>query len=106
MLFIAAIVLLLVLPHPWGLVGLTACLVLWLGELYLWNRTVRGRRAAVGAATLIGSEAKVLLACRPDGQIRLKGEIWAARCAAGADAGETVRVVGRKGLTLQVERVA
>lgn len=104
MLFIAAVVLLLVLPHPWDLVGFTACLVAGLGELYLWNRTVRGRRAAVGSATLIGSEAEVLNACRPDGQVRLNGEIWAARCAAGADAGETVRVVGRKRLTLLVER--
>lgn len=106
MLFIAAVVLLLFLPHPWELVGFTTCLVLGLGELFLWNRTVRGRRAAVGAATLIGAEAEVITACRPDGQVRLNGEIWAARCSEGASAGETVRVVGRKRLTLLVERVA
>ena len=106
MLFIAAVVLLLFLPHPWNIVGFTACLILGLGELFLWNRTVRGRRAAVGSSTLIGREATVLTACRPDGQVRLNGEIWEARCAAGADAGETVRVVGRKRLTLLVERVA
>lgn len=106
MLFIAAVVLLLVLPHPWNLVGFTICLVLGIGELFLWNRTVRGRRPAVGASTLIGSDAKVLSACRPDGQVRLNGEIWDARCVEGAAPGETVRVVGRHGLTLLVERVA
>jgi membrane-bound serine protease (ClpP class) len=104
MLFIVAVVLLLVLPDPWNLFGFTASLVLGLGEVYLWNRTVRGRRAAVGVDTLIGSKAKVVSPCRPDGQVQLSGEIWEARCAAGADPGETVRVVGRRGLTLVVER--
>jgi membrane protein implicated in regulation of membrane protease activity len=105
-LFIAAVVLLLVLPHPWNLVGFTIGLVLGIGELFLWNRTVRHRRAAVGASTLIGLDAKVLSACRPDGQVRLNGEIWDARCVEGASPGETVRVVSRRGLTLLVERVA
>ena len=40
-----------------------------------------------------------------DGQVRIGGEIWQARCEAGADTGETVRVVGLNGLTLLVERV-
>jgi membrane-bound serine protease (ClpP class) len=104
-LFIAAFVLLLVLDGPWNLVGFGVCLVLGFGELFLWNRTVRGRRPAVGAETLIGLEAEVLSACRPDGQVRLNGEIWDARCTGGAAEGETVRVVGRRGLTLLVERV-
>jgi membrane protein implicated in regulation of membrane protease activity len=36
--------------------------------------------------------------------VRISGEIWAARCSAGADVGEEVRVVGRDGLTLLVEQ--
>jgi membrane-bound serine protease (ClpP class) len=103
-LFLLAVVLLLVLPGPWDIVGFTVCLVLGLGEAYLWNRTVLGRRSTVGAQTLIGAEARVISSCRPDGQVQLNGEIWAARCDAGVDPGETVRVVGRNGLTLVVER--
>lgn len=105
MLFIAAVVLLLVLDGPWNLIAFGICLVLGFGELFLWNRTVRGRRPTVGAETLIGSQARVLSACDPDGQVRLDGEIWDARCLAGAAEGETVRVVGRSGLTLLVEPV-
>jgi membrane protein implicated in regulation of membrane protease activity len=104
-LFLVAVVLLLVLGGPWNVVGFLVCVVLGFGELFLWNRTVRGRRPAVGAQTLVGREAEVLSDCRPDGQVRLNGEIWDARCVAGAAEGETVRVVGRKGLTLLVERV-
>ncbi|HSC50137.1 MAG TPA: NfeD family protein, partial [Gaiellaceae bacterium] len=59
-----------------------------------------------GAQTLIGKEAVVSEPCRPAGQVRLDGEIWQARCSAGASPGDRVRVVGRDGLTLLVEPVA
>jgi membrane-bound serine protease (ClpP class) len=100
---ILAFVLLLFLSKPWNLVAFTACLILFVGELFFWNRTMRGHRKVVGAQTLIGQEAEVLAPCRPTGQVRIGGEIWQARCEAGADAGETVRVAGLSGLTLLVE---
>jgi membrane-bound serine protease (ClpP class) len=105
MFFIVAVVLLLFLPSPWNVFGFTACLVLFVGELFFWNRTMRGRRKVVGAQTLIGEEARVVKPCRPTGQVQIDGETWEARCAAGADVGETVRVIDRRGLTLLVERV-
>ena len=103
MLIIVGIVLLLVLPWPWNLVGFLVLVPLWFLELMGWNRTVKHRRRAVGAETLIGKEAVVNLPCRPLGQVRLDGEIWEARCDAGAAPGDTVRVTGRDGLTLIVE---
>jgi membrane-bound serine protease (ClpP class) len=51
----------------------------------------------------MGALAVVASACRPAGQVRVQGELWRARCEAGADPGETVRIVGREGLTLLVE---
>jgi membrane protein implicated in regulation of membrane protease activity len=101
---IVALVLLFVVPSPWNLVGFGCGLVLFGGELGFWHRRVRGKPKKVGAQTLIGTAAIVVTACRPNGQVRLSGEIWAARCDAGADAGETVTVVGRDRLTLVVER--
>ncbi len=103
MLFVVAFVLLLLLPSPWDLVGFTLCLVLGIGELLFWNRTVKRRRVRTGAETLIGTQGVVVTPCRPLGQVRVAGEIWAARCVAGADAGDTVTVVGREQLTLLVE---
>ena len=105
MFFLLGIVLLIFVPSPWNVVSATACLILFCGKLFFWNRTMRGRRKVVGAQTLVGQEAKVLAPCRPVGQVRIGGEIWEARCEAGADAGETVRVTGLNGLTLLVERV-
>ncbi len=106
MLIILAIALLLLLPSPWSFVGFFGVFGLWLVELGLWNRTVKHKRKAVGAQTLIGKEGVVSSPCRPVGQVRLDGEIWEARCDAGASPGDRVRVTGRDGLTLVVETAA
>jgi membrane protein implicated in regulation of membrane protease activity len=105
-LIILAFILLFLLPWPWNLVGFLIAIPLWFVELLGWNRTVKHRRKAVGAQTLIGTEGVVSAPCRPVGQIRLNGEIWEARCEAGASPGDRVRVVGRDGLTPIVEPLA
>jgi membrane protein implicated in regulation of membrane protease activity len=101
-----AVILLLLLPSPWNVIGFIVVLPIWVLELFAWNRTVKHRRKAVGAQTLIGKDAVVSTPCRPVGQVRLNGEIWEARCAAGASPGDRVRVIGRDGLTLVVEAAA
>lgn len=93
-----------VVPEAWRVpvvvVGGVVELVETAAEVW-WSRR---SRAQFGPETIIGSTAIVVRACRPDGQVRLRGEVWLARCAGGADAGERVRVAGREGLTLIVER--
>jgi membrane protein implicated in regulation of membrane protease activity len=103
-LLILAFALLFFLPTPWNLIGFAISLALFFPELFAWNRSMRGRRKVVGAQTLIGRQATVVEPCRPSGQVRVSGELWGARCEEGADRGESVRVVGRDGLTLLVER--
>ena len=71
MLIIVAFALLLFLPSPWNLVGFAVAGLLGLVELFLWNRTVRGRRKQVGAGTLIGRTATVVSPFSPEGQVRL-----------------------------------
>ena len=106
MLIFLAIALLLLLSSPWNLIAFLVLLPVWVLELFGWNRTTKRYRKSVGAETLIGREAVVSVPCRPVGQVRLDGEIWEARCEAGAGTGERVRVTGRKRLTLVVEPVA
>ena len=104
MFLIVGLILLLVLPSPWNVLALVLGLAVFVGELAFWNRTVRNRRIAVGAETLIGKTAVVVSPCRPDGQVRLAGEIWAGHCDEGADKGATVIVTGLDGLTVRVEQ--
>lgn len=103
MLIIVAIVLLIVLPPPWNLVGFGVGLALGIVEIFGWNQTVKRHRRVVGAQTLIGRDAVVVAACRPDGQVRIDGELWAAHCDGGASAGDSVRIVSRNSLVLTVE---
>jgi membrane-bound serine protease (ClpP class) len=103
-LFVGAVLLaFFVLPAPWGLVLVGAATVVEIAETFFWIRVSRRWRVRAGAETLIGARATVAAPCRPSGQVRIGGELWRARCEAGAGAGEDVRVVGRDGLTLLVE---
>ena len=103
MLIVVALILLFVLPHPWNVIVAAVIAVAWLGELYLWNRTVRGRRRVVGAQTLVGMVGEVRETCRPKGQVFVNGELWEARCEEGADRGTQVKVLAVNGLTLEVQ---
>ena len=52
---------------------------------------------------LVGRRAIVSVVCRPEGQVRIAGEIWRAHCDAGADVGDSVVVREVDGLMLVVE---
>jgi membrane protein implicated in regulation of membrane protease activity len=101
---VAAILLaIFVLPSPWGVVlvaGAAVFEVVETGALIWWSKR---RRAHVGAEALIGEMADVVVACGPIGQVRVQGELWRARCDAGAARGESVRITEIDGLTLVVE---
>lgn len=105
MFFFIAFILLFALPSPWGLIGFAVSLVLFAGEVAFWNSRVRHKRAATGADLMIGTTATVIGECRPRGQVRLRGEIWEARCPVGAGVGEQVVIRSRDGLVLTVEPV-
>jgi membrane-bound serine protease (ClpP class) len=87
-------------PWAWVLVGVAA--VVEIGESFLWVWWSRRRRSTVGAEAMIGRQAVVVLPCRPEGQVRIDGELWQARCDQGADPGQNVTVEALEGLTLVV----
>jgi membrane protein implicated in regulation of membrane protease activity len=103
--FFLALILLAALPHPWNLIGFVVAIVLFVGEVLFWHSRVRHKREATGADLMIGATAIVTGACRPRGQVRLRGETWEARCAAGADVGDEVVIRSREGLVLTVEPI-
>lgn len=103
---VALLLALFVLPHPWGIAAIVGALVVEVGEAWFWIWLSRRRRAVVGAEALVGADALVVAPCRPDGQVRISGELWRAHCEEGADAGQTVRVLSVSGLTLEVEAAA
>jgi membrane protein implicated in regulation of membrane protease activity len=103
MIFLLAVIAkMLWIEGPWGWVLIGVAAAVEVGESFLWLRWNRRRRAKVGVEVLEGAAAVVLSPCRPDGQVRVQGEIWAARCEEGASPGERVVVERVDGLTLTV----
>jgi membrane protein implicated in regulation of membrane protease activity len=103
LLVIAALLALFVLPSPWGLVAVVVAGVLEIGETGLFIWWSQRRRASVGAETLVGRRGVAVRELWPNGQVKIDGEIWNARCDGGCDPGTEVVVRSIEGLTLVVD---
>jgi membrane protein implicated in regulation of membrane protease activity len=105
LLVLAILAALLWLPRPWDYLAVIGAAVVEVGEVAFWMWFTRRRRASTGAEALPGQRGVVVTACRPEGQVRVLGELWRARCEEGADPGDAV-VVERlePGLLLVVTR--
>ena len=104
-LIIALALALFVLPSPWNVIAVAVAALWELATALIGLWWSQRHAAKVGVEALMGREVEVRTACRPLGEVRVRGEIWQARCDEGADAGDPVRIVGLDGLTLLVERV-
>jgi membrane protein implicated in regulation of membrane protease activity len=101
---VAILLALFVLPSPWGLIAILGAAALEVGESWFWIRFTRRRRSVTGAEGLVGQRAVVVEACRPDGRVRVQGELWRAHCPREAEVGDHVRVARvNDDLTLDVE---
>ena len=87
----------------WDWVVLIAGIVIEIAETTFFVWWSKRRRATVGVDTLVGRRAVVAVDCTPEGQVRVAGELWHARCNGGAAAGEEVVVRAVDGLILEVE---
>ncbi len=104
MLFTIALLLaIFVLPSPWGLVAVGVGATLDIAETGLFIWWSKRRRAAVGVDTLVGKIGVASSDLLPEGQVKLDGEIWRARCAGGCNVGTKVVVRAVEGLTLVVD---
>ena len=91
-------------PWPWNLLVVLAGLAIEMVELTWGLRLARRWRPQTGAEAMIGQTAEVVAPCRPNGQVRVQGELWEARCPEGAGIGDSVRIEAIEGLTLVVRR--
>jgi membrane-bound serine protease (ClpP class) len=93
----------LVLPQPWGIVAVVVGATIEIAEtgLFLWWS--QRRRASVGVESLEGKQGVAVSDLWPEGQVKVNGEIWKARCAGGVDRGARVVVRAVDGLLLEVD---
>lgn len=104
MLFLIALLLaIFLLPSPWGFIVVACALVVDVLEVSVGLWYSKRRRATVGTDALVGVTGVAIDDLFPEGQVKVNGEIWRARCEAGCDAGAAVVVRAVNGLTLEVE---
>jgi membrane protein implicated in regulation of membrane protease activity len=92
-----------VLPSPWGLVAVVVGGILDIVETGLFYWWSKRRRVSVGVEALVGKRGVATSELWPEGQVRVNGELWRARCEGGCDLGTSVVVREVEGLTLLVE---
>jgi membrane protein implicated in regulation of membrane protease activity len=92
-----------VLPYPWGLVAIAVGAIIDIAETTVFLWWSKRRNASVGVGMLVGKTGVAVGSLWPEGQVKVNGEIWKARCAGGCDAGTAIVVRGIDGLTLEVD---
>lgn len=102
LLLIAILLALFVLPSPWGLVAIAVGAMLEIAETGLFIWWSKRMRAKVGVDSMVGKTGVAVDDLWPEGQVRVNGEIWKARCEGGCDAGTPIVVRAIDGLLLEV----
>jgi membrane protein implicated in regulation of membrane protease activity len=73
--------------------------------LFIFTTLVLRKQALVGLPSMVGMVGRVTSRLSPEGQVRIKGELWHATSSEGdIEAGEEVVVVGERGLKLLVRK--
>jgi membrane protein implicated in regulation of membrane protease activity len=103
LLLIGVLLAIFVLPSPWGLVAVAIGAALDIAETWLFIWWSKRRKATVGVDSLVGKTGVAVGELWPDGQVKVNGEIWSARCDGGCETGTRVVVRAIDGLTLEVE---
>jgi membrane protein implicated in regulation of membrane protease activity len=103
LLLLALLLAFFLLPSPWGWVFVLVAAA-WEGFQVVYGLRWARKPKAVGPELLVGSVGEVVDACRPDGTVRVAGELWQAHCEEGAQRGDGVVVTARDELVLTVRR--
>ena len=105
MLLLLALLLFIVVPSPWNVVGALVTGALGVVEVVYWQRRMRREKVQTGIENLVGASGEAAERLAPSGHVRVLGELWQANSSSELPRGAHVRVVAVNDLTLEVEAV-
>ena len=106
MLLLLALLLFIVVPSPWNVIGALATGALGVVEVAYWQRRMRREKVQTGVENLVGATGEAAERLAPSGHVRVLGELWQANSSSDLPRGSRMRVVAVNDFTLEVEAVA
>lgn len=99
-------------PAAQGLISVNPVLAILTSALYAAVTWVVARKVLLAAqarpvhdvSALVGQRGEAKTSIKSEGSVQVAGELWSARSHSSIPAGSAVRVVGREGFTLLVEK--
>lgn len=99
-------------PAEHGLVSVNPVLAILTSALYAASIWIVARKVLQAAqvrpvhdvSALIGQRGEAKTSIKEEGSVQVSGELWSARSPKSIPAGSVIRVVGREGFTLLVEK--
>lgn len=98
---IAAILAFIFLDAPWRYVLAGLLLLTDVVEVYLWLKW-RKTKSITGAEAMVGARGVALTECDPEGQVKVKGQIWRAHSSPSAKPNDPIEVVAVDGISLRI----
>jgi membrane-bound serine protease (ClpP class) len=89
-----------------ALIGMMAAWGIFSVSLFVLTTNILRKQVPAGLPSMVGTRGKAASALSPEGMVKIKSELWAAKADTGRIAsGDDIEVVGEDGLKLVVKPV-
>ncbi len=99
---IGATLAILFVDPPWRWLIIAGLLLTDVFQIAIWLRW-RKKKSITGIESLVGQAGRAVTTLDPDGQVRVRGQLWSAHATERVEVGDDVTVTAVDGLKLEVE---
>ena len=100
---IGATLAILFVDPPWRWLIIAALLATDVVQVTIWLRW-RKKKSITGIESIVGAPGRAVTALDPEGQVKVRGQLWTAHSPDRVEVGDDVRVTAVEGLKLEVTR--
>ena len=98
---IGATLAILFLDPPWRWIVIGCLLATDVVQISVWLKW-RKKKSITGAESMVGDTGRAVTGLDPEGQVKVRGQIWTARSNEHVEAGDDVTVTAVNGMKLEV----
>lgn len=98
---VGGILAILFVDPPWRWLIIGALLATDVVEIVIWLKW-RKKKSITGIESIVGADGRAVTTLDPDGQVRVRGQLWSAHSDERVEVGDDVTVTAVDGLKLEV----